>query len=155
MPTEGSIAWRCYWNRSDHRVRNCPRARRASWYLLGIQLHGSRMLHGHGGARGNGSVPASQEGIPWVCDTVRRPCVRLCVGVELCPQVRARIRLAGSAQSDSANGRYLIVTPNNINAAGVVIQYWTQKVHIAIWMGKSSPDVLFRTRRLIYANISQ
>ncbi|KAI0807126.1 dicarbixylic amino acid permease [Fomes fomentarius] len=30
--------------------------------------------------------------------------------------------------------KYLIVTPNNINAAGVVIQYWTQKVHIAIWM---------------------
>ncbi|KAG7092416.1 hypothetical protein E1B28_008772 [Marasmius oreades] len=30
--------------------------------------------------------------------------------------------------------KYLIVTPNNINAAGVVVQYWTQKVHIAIWM---------------------
>ncbi|KAH9854124.1 dicarbixylic amino acid permease [Lenzites betulinus] len=30
--------------------------------------------------------------------------------------------------------KYLIVTPNNINAAGVVIQYWTQKVHISIWM---------------------
>ncbi|EEB96515.1 hypothetical protein MPER_04339 [Moniliophthora perniciosa FA553] len=30
--------------------------------------------------------------------------------------------------------KYLIVTPNNINAAGVVIQYWTQSVHIAIWM---------------------
>lgn len=30
----------------------------------------------------------------------------------------------------------LIVTPNNINAAGIVIQYWTQKVHIAIWMGE-------------------
>jgi amino acid transporter len=30
--------------------------------------------------------------------------------------------------------KYLIVTPNNINAAGVVIQYWTQSVHIAIFM---------------------
>ncbi|KAG6854320.1 hypothetical protein C0991_008215 [Blastosporella zonata] len=30
--------------------------------------------------------------------------------------------------------KYLIVTPNNINAAGVVVQYWTQKVHIAVWM---------------------
>ncbi|THH12746.1 hypothetical protein EW146_g7405 [Bondarzewia mesenterica] len=30
--------------------------------------------------------------------------------------------------------KYLIVTPNNINAAGAVIQYWTTKVHIAIWM---------------------
>jgi amino acid transporter len=30
--------------------------------------------------------------------------------------------------------KYLIVTPNNINAAGVVVQYWTNKVHIAIWM---------------------
>ncbi|TFK42627.1 dicarbixylic amino acid permease [Crucibulum laeve] len=30
--------------------------------------------------------------------------------------------------------KYLIVTPNNINAAGVVIRYWTQSVHIAIWM---------------------
>ncbi|ESK96929.1 dicarboxylic amino acid permease [Moniliophthora roreri MCA 2997] len=30
--------------------------------------------------------------------------------------------------------KYLIVTPNNINAAGVVIQYWTRSVHIAIWM---------------------
>jgi len=30
--------------------------------------------------------------------------------------------------------KYLIVTPNNINAAGVVVQYWTRKVHIAIWM---------------------
>ncbi|KAL0946953.1 hypothetical protein HGRIS_013110 [Hohenbuehelia grisea] len=30
--------------------------------------------------------------------------------------------------------KYLIVTPNNINAAGVVIQYWTRHVHIAIWM---------------------
>ncbi|KAJ2928405.1 hypothetical protein H1R20_g8689, partial [Candolleomyces eurysporus] len=28
----------------------------------------------------------------------------------------------------------LIVTPNNINAAGVVVQYWTKSVHIAIWM---------------------
>ncbi|KAF9532935.1 dicarboxylic amino acid permease [Crepidotus variabilis] len=30
--------------------------------------------------------------------------------------------------------KYLVVTPNNINAAGVVVQYWTHKVHIAIWM---------------------
>ncbi|KAK1232252.1 amino acid transporter [Marasmius sp. AFHP31] len=30
--------------------------------------------------------------------------------------------------------KYLIVTPNNINAAGVVIRYWNQSVHIAIWM---------------------
>jgi amino acid transporter len=28
-----------------------------------------------------------------------------------------------------------IVTPNNINAAGVVVQYWTTSVHIAVWMG--------------------
>lgn len=33
--------------------------------------------------------------------------------------------------------RYLIVTPNNINAAGVVIQYWNRNVHIAVWMGTS------------------
>ncbi|KAI9459487.1 dicarbixylic amino acid permease [Lactarius psammicola] len=30
--------------------------------------------------------------------------------------------------------KYLIVTPNNINAAGAVIQYWTRHVHIAVWM---------------------
>ncbi|KAF8163259.1 dicarboxylic amino acid permease [Crassisporium funariophilum] len=30
--------------------------------------------------------------------------------------------------------KYLIVTPNNINAAGVVIQYWTKQVHMAVWM---------------------
>ncbi|KAI0646950.1 dicarbixylic amino acid permease [Trametes meyenii] len=30
--------------------------------------------------------------------------------------------------------KYVIVTPNNVNAAGVVIQYWTRKVHIAVWM---------------------
>ncbi|KAF8654054.1 hypothetical protein AX16_003589 [Volvariella volvacea WC 439] len=30
--------------------------------------------------------------------------------------------------------KYLIVTPNNINAAGIVVQYWTRSVHIAIWM---------------------
>ncbi|KAH9484291.1 Dicarboxylic amino acid permease [Psilocybe cubensis] len=30
--------------------------------------------------------------------------------------------------------KYLIVTPNNINAAGLVVQYWTRSVHIAIWM---------------------
>jgi len=30
--------------------------------------------------------------------------------------------------------KYLVVTPNNVNAAGVVVQYWTQKVHIAVWM---------------------
>ncbi|KAI0695928.1 dicarbixylic amino acid permease [Cytidiella melzeri] len=30
--------------------------------------------------------------------------------------------------------KYLIVTPNNINAAGVVIQYWNRSVHIAVWM---------------------
>jgi len=34
--------------------------------------------------------------------------------------------------------KYLIVTPNNINAAGAVIQYWTRHVHIAVWMGKLS-----------------
>lgn len=32
--------------------------------------------------------------------------------------------------------KYLITTPNNINAAGVVIQYWNQSVNIAVWMGK-------------------
>ncbi|PCH38247.1 hypothetical protein WOLCODRAFT_96784 [Wolfiporia cocos MD-104 SS10] len=30
--------------------------------------------------------------------------------------------------------KYLIVAPNNINAAGVVIQYWTTKVNLAVWM---------------------
>ncbi|KAH9966878.1 amino acid permease/ SLC12A domain-containing protein [Russula dissimulans] len=30
--------------------------------------------------------------------------------------------------------KYLVVTPNNINAAGAVIQYWTRHVHIAVWM---------------------
>ncbi|KAH8106707.1 dicarbixylic amino acid permease [Cristinia sonorae] len=30
--------------------------------------------------------------------------------------------------------KYLIVTPNNINAAGVVIQYWNKNIHIAVWM---------------------
>ncbi|KAJ3554884.1 hypothetical protein NM688_g2879 [Phlebia brevispora] len=30
--------------------------------------------------------------------------------------------------------KYLIATPNNINAAGVVIQYWNQRVHVAVWM---------------------
>ncbi|VDC06580.1 unnamed protein product [Peniophora sp. CBMAI 1063] len=30
--------------------------------------------------------------------------------------------------------KYLIVTPNNINAAGAVIQYWTQKVNVAVFM---------------------
>ncbi|KAF8344211.1 dicarboxylic amino acid permease [Cantharellus anzutake] len=32
--------------------------------------------------------------------------------------------------------KYLIVTPNNINAAGVVIRYWDThlRVHIAVWM---------------------
>ncbi|KAH9946204.1 dicarbixylic amino acid permease [Epithele typhae] len=38
--------------------------------------------------------------------------------------------------------KYLIVTPNNINAAGVVIQYWTQKVHIAIWMLVYLPELI-------------
>lgn len=32
--------------------------------------------------------------------------------------------------------RYLITTPNNINAAGVVIQYWNRSVNIAVWMGE-------------------
>lgn len=44
--------------------------------------------------------------------------------------------LFGTDQNSNKRPRYLIVTPNNINAAGVVIQYWTQKVHIAVWMGK-------------------
>jgi len=30
--------------------------------------------------------------------------------------------------------KYLIVTPNNINAAGIVIRYWNESVHIAVWM---------------------
>ncbi|EEB97380.1 hypothetical protein MPER_03312 [Moniliophthora perniciosa FA553] len=30
--------------------------------------------------------------------------------------------------------RQIIVTPNNINAAGVVVQYWNDSVHIAVWM---------------------
>lgn len=30
--------------------------------------------------------------------------------------------------------KYWIVTPNNVNAAGVVVRYWTQSVHIAVWM---------------------
>ncbi|TEB35891.1 dicarboxylic amino acid permease [Coprinellus micaceus] len=30
--------------------------------------------------------------------------------------------------------KYLIVTPNNINAAGIVVEYWTHKVHRAVWM---------------------
>jgi len=34
--------------------------------------------------------------------------------------------------------KYLIVTPNNINAAGAVIQYWTRHIHIVVWMGEFS-----------------
>ncbi|KAG8910682.1 hypothetical protein FRC01_006197, partial [Tulasnella sp. 417] len=32
--------------------------------------------------------------------------------------------------------KYLIVTPNNLSAAGIVIRYWDKqaKVHIAVWM---------------------
>ncbi|KAI9458500.1 dicarbixylic amino acid permease [Russula earlei] len=30
--------------------------------------------------------------------------------------------------------KYLIVTPNNINAAGAVIQYWTRHINITVWM---------------------
>jgi len=32
--------------------------------------------------------------------------------------------------------KYLIVTPNNINAAGAVLQYWHggREVHIGVWM---------------------
>ncbi|KAI0316684.1 dicarbixylic amino acid permease [Amylostereum chailletii] len=30
--------------------------------------------------------------------------------------------------------KYLVVTPNNLNAAGAVIQYWTTKINIAVWM---------------------
>ncbi|CCL99148.1 uncharacterized protein FIBRA_01163 [Fibroporia radiculosa] len=30
--------------------------------------------------------------------------------------------------------KYLIVAPNNINAAGVVVQYWTTKVNLGVWM---------------------
>ncbi|KIK59862.1 hypothetical protein GYMLUDRAFT_44336 [Collybiopsis luxurians FD-317 M1] len=30
--------------------------------------------------------------------------------------------------------KYLITTPNNINAAGVVIQYWNDSINIAVWM---------------------
>jgi len=30
--------------------------------------------------------------------------------------------------------KYWIVTPNNLNAAGLVIRYWTQEVNTAIWM---------------------
>ncbi|KAL0580237.1 amino acid transporter [Marasmius crinis-equi] len=39
--------------------------------------------------------------------------------------------------------KYLIVTPNNINAAGVVVQYWTQSVHIAVWMVSMNPFAIF------------
>ncbi|KZS99289.1 hypothetical protein SISNIDRAFT_448178 [Sistotremastrum niveocremeum HHB9708] len=30
--------------------------------------------------------------------------------------------------------KYLIVTPNNINAAGIVVQYWTSSVKTSVWM---------------------
>jgi amino acid transporter len=30
--------------------------------------------------------------------------------------------------------KYLIVTPNNLNAAAVVIRYWNHSIHIAVWM---------------------
>ena len=40
--------------------------------------------------------------------------------------------------------RYLIVTPNNINAAGVVIQYWNRSVHISVWMGQWSYNYIPR-----------
>jgi amino acid permease len=35
--------------------------------------------------------------------------------------------------------KYLIVTPNNINAAGAVLQYWQggRSVHIGVWMSAS------------------
>ncbi|EGO18624.1 hypothetical protein SERLADRAFT_358847 [Serpula lacrymans var. lacrymans S7.9] len=32
--------------------------------------------------------------------------------------------------------KYLIVMPNNINAAGVVVEYWTSSVPTEAWMGK-------------------
>ncbi|KAF8507233.1 dicarbixylic amino acid permease [Gautieria morchelliformis] len=40
--------------------------------------------------------------------------------------------------------KYWIVTPNNLNAAGVVIRYWTQSVDIAIWM-----EAINETNRLL------
>jgi len=30
--------------------------------------------------------------------------------------------------------KYLIVTPNNINAAGIVINYWNTSVNNVVWM---------------------
>lgn len=33
--------------------------------------------------------------------------------------------------------KYLIVAPNNINAAGIVVSYWTNTVPQAAWMGES------------------
>ena len=57
-----------------------------------------------------------------------------CAWLELCFQVSASSVFCPDTTEPNP-ARYLIVTPNNINAAGVVIQYWTRKVHIAIWMG--------------------
>ena len=45
--------------------------------------------------------------------------------------------------------KYLIVTPNNINAAGVVIQYWNHNISVAVWMG----EPVFDTKQLLHLNL--
>ncbi|OCH95508.1 dicarbixylic amino acid permease [Obba rivulosa] len=49
--------------------------------------------------------------------------------------------------------KYLIVTPNNLNAAGVVIQYWTQRVNMVVWMGNFSPLGLRILTELFLVNL--
>ena len=70
IPMMGSIAWGRYRDGFDHWVRNRTCARRPAWNLLGVQFRRRRVLHGHGRARRDGRVLATQEGFPRLRDSV-------------------------------------------------------------------------------------
>ncbi len=98
---------------------------------LGVFLCGIRLLSGHGISWRDGRFLAAQERLCWIRDAIRRPRSWFCFGMELSSEIREFIsyQYTKNKPDTSIKLSQLIVTPNNINAAGVVVQYWTRSVH--------------------------
>ncbi|CAE6462040.1 unnamed protein product [Rhizoctonia solani] len=104
--------------------------------LLGYSFVGYIcVLHGHDKSWGNGSLPPSQKisFLPLILPLTVLTCFYTGFSGYATRFVDPAL---GFALGWNYLMKYLIVTPNNINAAGVVIRYWdvNGKVHIAVWM---------------------
>jgi hypothetical protein len=150
---------RC-WDRSHYWIWHCFSARRTTWYpprllcasLLSLWWNArtqviydsicrSYMLSGHVFSWRDVCVHSSQKRLRRLCYTFRGPSCRICSRIQLSHEGISLhlVFVLRSLTHIYLWSKYLIVAPNNINAAGAVVNYWHggRSVYIGVWMSAS------------------